>query len=144
MILFVDQDNNLLHEIPLQLIAKGRFQFEFDQKLCEFRTAMVKAYSEDQKKRITSMKDSWYNMCVFVPTFKSKMRGEGSKHRKACITTGYENPTKENWLSFCVGRCNDLAPSEPMTYMQHIYKLYCETKKSCEAKGWWKRENELL
>ena len=33
MILFVDQDNNPLHEVPLQLTAKGCFQFEFDQLL---------------------------------------------------------------------------------------------------------------
>ena len=92
MILSVDEDNNPLHEVPLQLTAKGCFQFEFDQKLCEFRGTMTKAYNE----KATFMKDSWYSMCVFVPTFKSMMRGEGSKQKKACITTGYEKPTKEN------------------------------------------------
>ena len=109
---------------------KGCFQLEFDQQLCKFRTAMVKAYSEDQKRRITSMKDSWYSMCVFIPTFKSMMRGQGSKQRKTCITRGYENPTKENWLSFCVGRRNNIDPSKTMTYTLYIYKLYCEKKKN--------------
>jgi len=33
LILFVDQDNNPLHEVPIQLTAKGCFQFEFDRKL---------------------------------------------------------------------------------------------------------------
>jgi hypothetical protein len=41
MILFVDQDNNPLHEIPIQLTAKGCFQFEFDRKLCEFRVVYM-------------------------------------------------------------------------------------------------------
>ena len=36
MVLFVDQDNNPFHEFPLQLTAKGCFQFEFDQQLCKF------------------------------------------------------------------------------------------------------------
>ena len=142
--MFVDQDNNPQHEFHLQLRARGCFQFEFYQKFCEFRKAKVKAYSENQKKRITWMKDSWYSMCAFVPAFKSVMWGNGSKQREACITTGYENPTKGNWLSFCVGRRNDLDPSKKMTYTQHLYKLYCETKKSWEAKGWWKREEEEL
>jgi len=31
------------------------------------------------------------------------MRGEGSKQKKAGITTENENPTKETWLSLCVG-----------------------------------------
>jgi len=32
MILFVDQDNNPLQDIPLQLAAKGCFQFYFIKK----------------------------------------------------------------------------------------------------------------
>ena len=49
------------------------------------------------------MKNSWNSMCVFVPTFKSMMREQGSKQNKACITTGYEKSTKDIWLSYCVG-----------------------------------------
>ena len=92
------------------------------------------------------MKNSWYSMCVFVPTFKSMMREEGNKQNKACITTGYEKPTKENWLSFCVRRRAEPTNKfwsnmdDDLTYTQYVYKLYCETKESCEAKGWWKRE----
>jgi penicillin-binding protein-related factor A (putative recombinase) len=33
-ILFVDEDNKPLHEIPLQLTVKGCLQLEFDQQLC--------------------------------------------------------------------------------------------------------------
>ena len=53
MTLFVDQDNNLLHEVSLHITAKGCFQFEFDQQLCEFRSTINKAYNE----RATSMKN---------------------------------------------------------------------------------------
>ena len=55
LILFVDEDNNSLHEVPLQLAAKGCFQFEFDRQLCEFRRAMTKTYNE----KATFKKDSW-------------------------------------------------------------------------------------
>jgi len=140
LILFVDQDNNPLHEVPIQLTARGCFQFEFDRHLCEFRSAMTKAYND----RVTSMKSCWYSMCVFVPTFQSMLRGEAGKQRNACITIGYETPTKDNWLSLCVGKRDDLAnkfwPDADGTYTQHVYKLYCDTKKSCEAKDWWKRD----
>lgn len=124
LISFVDQDNNPLHEIPVQLTAKGCFQFEFDQQLNGFRTTVLNAYNEDEKKNATLMKDYWYSMCVSFPTFKSMMRGEGNKQKKACITTGYEKPTKEIWLSLCVGKRNDLAKTfwsaapESMTYAQ--------------------------
>jgi hypothetical protein len=89
MILFVDEDNPL-HEVPLQLSAKVCFQFEFDQQLCDFRAVMTKAFNE----KATFMKNSWCSMCVFVPTFKSMVGGEGNKQKKVCITTEYENLLK--------------------------------------------------
>ena len=131
LILFVDEDNNPLHKVPLQLTAKGCFQFEFDQQLCEFRKAITKAYTE----KATFMKDSWYSMCVFAPAFESVMRGERSKQKKVCITTEYEKPTKENWMSLCVGRRTDtFRPDDNLTYAQYVYNLYCETRASCKAK----------
>jgi len=69
MILFVDQDNNPLHEVPIQLTARGCFQFEFDRQLYEFRSTMTQAYND----KVTSMKNCWYSMCVFVPTFQSML-----------------------------------------------------------------------
>jgi len=37
MILFVDEDNNPLHQVPLQLTTKGCFQFEFDQNFANLK-----------------------------------------------------------------------------------------------------------
>ena len=137
LILFVDQDDNPLHKIPVQLTTKGRFQLEFDRQLCEFRSAITKAYND----KAARMKNAWYSMCVFMPTFQNMMHGEGAKQRNACIMTWYETPTKDNWLSLCVGRCDDLAnkfwSDADGTYAQHIYKLYCDTEKSCKVKCWW-------
>ena len=119
LILLVDQDNNPLHEIHVQLTARGCFQFEFYRKLCQFRCDITKAYEKAR-----SIKDCWCSMCVFVPTFQSLTRGEGIKQRKACITTDYETPTKNNWLSLCVGRRDDLAnkfwPDADGTYTARI------------------------
>jgi hypothetical protein len=129
LIFIVDEDNNPLHEVPVQLTAKECFQLEFNQQLCEFRSVITKAYNE----KATFMKDSWYSMCVFVPSFKSMMRGEGSKQRKACITTGYEKPSKENWESLCIRRRTDNFGPDDLTYAQYVYKLYSETRKCCEA-----------
>jgi hypothetical protein len=137
LILFVDRDNNPLHEIPVQLTARGCFQFEIDRQLCEFRSTITKVYND----KAARMNDAWYSMCIFVPTFHSMMRGEGAKQRKACITTGYKTPTKDNWLSLCVGKRDDLAnkfwSDAEGTYVEQVYKLYCDTKNTSEAKGWW-------
>ena len=58
------------------------------------------------------------------------MCGEGSKQKKACITMGYEKPTKENWVSLCIGRRTDKFWPDDLTYAQYVYKLYCETRVS--------------
>jgi hypothetical protein len=60
LILFVDENNNPLHEVPLQLTAKGCFQYEFDQQIYEFRGEITKDYNE----KATFMKNSWYRMCL--------------------------------------------------------------------------------
>jgi hypothetical protein len=125
MILFVNKNNSPLHKVSLQLIAKGCFQFEFDWQLCEFRSMITKVYTQ----KGTRMKDAWYSMCVFVPTFQSMIRGEGIKQTKACIATEYEKPTKDNWLSQCVGRRDNKFESENLSYAQYIHKLYCDTQK---------------
>jgi len=130
----VNQDNNPLHKIPVQLTARGCLQLEFDCQIREFRSSITKAYNEKAER----MKNAWYSMCVFVPTFQSMMRGEGAKQRNVNITRGYETPTKDNWLSLCVGRRDDKFWSDADgTYAQQIYKLHCDTEKSCKAKGWW-------
>ena len=89
--------------------------------------------TKDSNEKVKFMKDSRYSMCVFVPAFKSMMQGQGSKQNKACITPGYEMPTKENWLSLCAGKRTDTFWSDDLTYTQYVYKLYCETRESCKA-----------
>ena len=81
------------------------------------------------------MKDSWYSMRFFVPSFEIMMRGEGCKQKKFSFTTGYEDPTKENWLSLCVGRRTDTFWPDDLTCAQYVYKLYCETGESFKQKA---------
>jgi hypothetical protein len=83
MVMFVDNDNNPLHEIPVQLTARGCFQFKFDKQLSLFSSYMVDAYNNDQKKNATTMKNYWHSMCVFAPRFQSLMRGGGNKVKPA-------------------------------------------------------------
>jgi len=167
LVLFVDKDNNPLHEIPLQLTAKGCFQFDFDQQLNGgkgesgyvpgFRSTMVRSYNESQRKSSNTMTESWHAMCVFAPTFSSQLRGKEQQMR-ACITTGFEKPTRDNWTTLCIGKRTEpantywqkLPPTwtdsqgaeRPLTYPQHVFELYNETRDNCERRGWW-RKNEV-
>jgi hypothetical protein len=127
-IVFVDENNVPLHNPnqPIQLTARGYFQMEFDKMYMLFRSTMVKAYNEATKKNATNMNEAWHSMCVFAPIFKSEMRGPSKdKQSKACITAGFDKPTKENWLTMCVGKSGD--------FTQKIYKIHCDNHE------WWKK-----
>jgi hypothetical protein len=127
-VIFLDDNNAPLHNAsqPIQLTARGYFQMEFDKMLMFFRSTMVKAYNESTKKNATNMNEAWHSMCVFAPTFKSEMRGPSKdKQSKACITAGYDRPTKDNWLTMCVGKSGD--------FTQKVYKIHCDNKE------WWKK-----
>jgi hypothetical protein len=62
MILFVDRDNNPLHEVPLQLTEKGCFQFEFDQQIYEIRSVITKVSNE----KATFIKKIPCTVCAFL------------------------------------------------------------------------------
>jgi len=93
---FVDQDNNPLHKIPVQLTARGYFELEFDRQICEFRSAITKAYN-DKATRTKKIRTACVCSCH---TFQSMMRREGSKQKKAFITRGYETLIKKTVCLF--------------------------------------------
>lgn len=104
LIVFVDENNRPLHEDPIQLTAKGYFQMEFDNALMKFRSEITIAYNKVMKRRGGNMNDQWYAMCVFAPTFESKLVGKAPLTSFACVIKCYTIPTEQNWLTMCVGR----------------------------------------
>lgn len=104
LLVFVDEKNKPLHEDPIQLTAKGTFQVEFDKNLLAFRKDIVAAYSKAMKRRSGAMKELWYAMCVFAPTFESKLVGSQGMRSEACAVKSYIVPTDQDWLKLCVGR----------------------------------------
>lgn len=104
LIIFIDGKNKPLHEYPIQLTAKGIFQVEFDNSLMKFRNDIKIAYAKSMQRKSGNMNELWYAMCVFVPTFESKLVGKGTLTSYACSTNSYIVPTEHNWEDLCVGR----------------------------------------
>lgn len=104
LVLFLDDNNKPLHTEPIQLTAKGVFQYEFDKNLMNFRTEIQNSYAKSMKTKSGNMKELWYAMCVFVPNFDSKLVGTAPAQSNACVVSSYEIPTENNWISLCVGR----------------------------------------
>lgn len=104
LLLFLDDENKPLHTEAIQLTAKGTFQVDFDKKLMSFRNDIRAAYGKSMQRHSNFMSETWYAMCVFVPTFESKMVGKSGTQSYACAVKSYLVPDEDNWLSLCVGR----------------------------------------
>ncbi len=66
---------------------------------------MIKGILRSNEKKCTNMKEAWHSMCDLLQYLKAKWKGPSKdKQSKACITYGFDKPTKDNWLTMCVGR----------------------------------------
>lgn len=103
LLLFLDENNEPLHEKPVQLTAKGNFQVDFDKNLILFRKNIERAYADAKLKPLGQMSDEWHAMCVFCPVFESRIVGTGNRTSEACMVKTYVMPTEKDWFKLCVG-----------------------------------------
>jgi hypothetical protein len=131
LVLFLDEERQPLHEIPLQLTAKGYFQVEFDKVLMEFREKLVACYNQVTGKHNRDniyAWNAWHSMMVFSPIFKSEMRGPSKdKQSAACIThmVPEEKPNPKNWNNYTIGNGDD------KELIRMVFKFYNDNK------SWW-------
>jgi Family of unknown function (DUF5895) len=107
-VLLLDCDNNPLHEIPLQYIAKGAtqatFSFHYQQFLLEITMCHAQANGISARP-----KNLEFNaLCVFEFEVVRELAGNGQK-APACKIASHTKPTMGNWESFFLGRNDDLA-----------------------------------
>lgn len=106
LIMFVDKNGIPLHEEPIQLTARGTFQYDFDTNYMQFRKSFMNVFCEAMKKSAVAMSDQWHAYLIFVPKLKSRIVtcSEGmnkGKKSNACHVESYEVPTLENYRELC-------------------------------------------
>lgn len=104
LLLFLDENNEPLHNQPLQLTARGMFQIDFENTLRLFRQDMEIAYAKAKNRNRAQMNSLWHSMCIFQPTFESKIVGRDNRTSEACMVKSYFKPTDRNWDKFCVAK----------------------------------------
>lgn len=132
LIVFLDENNEPLHDEPIQLTAKGTFQVSFDTNLVNFRNEIKTAYAKSMKKQIGQLNEAWYAMCVFAPKFDSRVVGKAPLVSNACCVKSYEVPTEANWLSFCVGRNQNVNEIIHLHYIQSEKWMQKFATKCCD------------
>jgi Family of unknown function (DUF5895) len=108
-VLLLDCDNNPLHEIPLQYIAKGAtqatFSFHYQQFLLEITMCHAQANGISARP-----KNLEFNaLCVFEFEVTRELAGNNSNKAPACKVASHSKPTMDNWTNFFVGRNDELA-----------------------------------
>jgi hypothetical protein len=102
LVMFVNEKNEPLHDVPLKLVAKGAFQASLSENYQKFCTQMARLRAKSQGIPFRPQNEVFNALCVFSPIFKRQMVGTTIKSA-SCYVSGYTEPTLHNWLSFFLG-----------------------------------------
>lgn len=101
----LDENNELMHNIPFSLRCKGANLGSFSVAWQEFTTRLNSCFYMAMKAKGASPKpkNNKFNcLAVFVPELKRDMVGK-TKKNYALRIVGYEEPTMENWINYFAG-----------------------------------------
>lgn len=104
-VFLLDENNQLLHNIPFSLRAKGANLGSFSTKWQEFTTRLNSCFYTAMKGAGASPKpkNNKFNcLSVFVPELKREMVGTETKSF-ALRVVGFQEPTMETWMNYFVG-----------------------------------------
>jgi hypothetical protein len=102
LVVFLDDKNQLLHDIPLKLTAKGAHQGSLAEQWQKSCTAVALAHSQAMGVSFSPRNESYNALCIFVPVITRKLVGNATKS-PACYIDGFEQPTADNWQEFFLG-----------------------------------------
>lgn len=100
VVLFLDKSNKPLSQTPLRIKATGLAGLSFGRQFDAFRPALLKAYATRTGDKQPKNK-LFYAHGVFAPNIEVQtVTSKDGETGKACITTGFEQPTPETLEQF--------------------------------------------
>jgi hypothetical protein len=108
LVVFLNAQNQRLHEIPLKLTAKGSHQGSLAEQWQKSCTAVALAHSQAMNVPFRPRNEIYNALCVFVPKIVRKLVGD-SKKSPACYIEGFVPPTADNWQDYFLGNHEALA-----------------------------------
>lgn len=100
LIYLLSDNNQLLHESPMQFTTRGVFGATFAEHLKEFQSELQKAYGKKRGQKFL------INGVLTIRT-ASEMRGNPPDTAWVTIVDSHVTPTKDNWLQDCFVGYND-------------------------------------
>jgi Family of unknown function (DUF5895) len=108
LVVFLDDKNQLLHDIPLKLTAKGAHQGSLAEQWHSSCTAVALAHTQAEGVSFRPRNEIYNALCVFKPVITRKLVGNATKSA-ACYIDGFEQPTVDNWQEFFLGNQEEVA-----------------------------------
>ena len=102
LIYFVDEQNQLRHNMPMQISLKGAAGASFGEHARKFRLELEKSFAVAHRQPVRSKNARFHAMGVLCIQTEPQQRGEEQK-AWVCTTISHEAPTQSNWLKYFVG-----------------------------------------
>jgi Family of unknown function (DUF5895) len=107
-IMLLDADNQPLHEIGLDYIAKGANQASFSYHWQQLVNEVTKCHAIANSIPARAKDARFNSLCVFQFSVKRELAGNNAKS-PACKVHSHVVPTQENWEQFFLGRQDEIA-----------------------------------
>jgi hypothetical protein len=108
LVIFLDKNNQPLHEIPFKLIAKGAHQGSLSQQWQQFCTQISRLQAKALKVPFRPRNEQYNALCIFQPILTRESVG-GKIKSPTCYVSDYVRPTELNWAQFFLGTNEVLA-----------------------------------
>ncbi|OUC14552.1 MAG: hypothetical protein B0A82_11485 [Alkalinema sp. CACIAM 70d] len=94
-LLFLDEDNQPLHTIPIVVRFKNVALWSFKSAREEFYRSLEKTFADYFNVPFSGKNDKWRSLGVLEVEFKAVKEGEGKNKHDCCKTVAYTKPTIE-------------------------------------------------
>lgn len=94
-LLFLDEDNQPLHTMPIVVRFKNVALWSFKSAREEFYRALEKTFADYFNVPFSGKNDRWRSLGVLEVEFKAVKEGEGKNKHDCCKTVAYTKPTIE-------------------------------------------------
>lgn len=102
LVFFLDEDNELLHTLPLKYAARGVNGATFDVERRAFKAELEASHAITNQVSAKPKNDLFHSLGVFCFTTAAELVGDKQKNW-CCRVVAHEKPTTENWKNYFVG-----------------------------------------
>ncbi len=103
LLMFLDDNNNLLHTRPIRFRFKNVALWSLRECLEDFYMAMELQFAQLTHTKASGKNDRWRALCVFEAQFKGIKEGEGSNRSYCCKIEEFTVPNPENFHTLFLG-----------------------------------------